>query len=428
MEEKMHHVDRNSGTLNAEEGLSAAERRSYQERFLREIVSVAYSAGTPLKDALDRIGAEPEDIRTIEDLQKLPIISKKDLSEAQQAKPPFGGFLTVPISELVRIHQSPGPIYDPVGKGRDYWRFKPAFYAAGFRPGDLVINTFAYHFTPAGHIFEEGAMEVGATVIPTGVGNTESQVEILKNLPVTGYIGTPSFLMAIFKKAEDMGLRPAQDFRLEIGYILAEMVPDALRRRLLEDYHVIGRQGYGTADVGCIAYECPQVNGMHIHYDVIVEIVDPETGQVLPNGQPGEVVLTCNNKVYPLIRFGTGDLSSQVDEPCPCGRSGVRLTRIMGRVDQVTKIRGMFVHPSQIQKVVENHPQIAKARLLVERPQDQDVMTLEVELKESESEGLIPAVEQTIREVIKLRGQVRVLASGTLPPDHKVIDDRRKWD
>ncbi len=424
----MAHVDRNSGVMDVEERFSIEERRSYQEGFLREVVDLAYKAGTPIKEALKRIGANPEDIRTLEDLKKLPIISKKDLSEAQKAKPPFGGFLTVPLSELARVHQSPGPIYDPVGKARDYWRFKIAFYGAGFRPGDLVINTFAYHLTPAGHIFEEGALEAGATVIPTGVGNTEAQVEVLRSLPVTGYIGTPSFLMAIFNRAEEMGIRPAEDFKLEIALILAEMVPEAMRKRFLEEYHVIGRQAYGTADVGCISYECPQVNGMHIHYNVIVEIVDPETGQLLPHGQPGEVVVTCNNRMYPLIRFGTGDLSSLFEEPCPCGRTGIRLSRIMGRVDQVTKIKGMFVHPSQVQKVMENHPQIAKARLLVERPKDQDVMTLEIELKEPESDGFVPMVEQTVRDVVRLRGQVRIIAPGTLPADHKMIEDLRKWD
>ena len=277
-------------------------------------------------------------------------------------------------------------------------------------------------------MFEEGVSELGGTIIPTGVGNTEAQVEIMKNLGVTGYIGTPSFLMAIFKKAEDMGIRVAEEFKLEIGFLLAEMLPESLRKRLVEDYHLIGRQAYGTADVGCVSYECPQVNGMHIHHDVIVEICDPNTGQVLPNGEAGEVVVTSNNKIYPLVRFGTGDLSSIADEPCPCGRTGPRLTRIMGRADQLTKVKGMFVHPSQVQKVMDSHPEIAKARLLVERPQDQDVMTLEIELKQAAKEGLVPAIEQTVREVFKLRGSVRVLEPGRLADDQKMIEDVRKWD
>jgi phenylacetate-coenzyme A ligase PaaK-like adenylate-forming protein len=424
----MHHVDRNSGILNAEEKFSSAERSAYQEKFLQDVVSHAYAAGTPLKAAMDARGIKTSDMRTAGDLQKIPITKKKDLSEAQKAQPPFGGFLTVPASDLVRIHQSPGPIYDPVGRVSDYWRWKSALHSVGFRPGDLVVNTFAYHLTPAGHMFEEGVSELGGTIIPTGVGNTEAQVEIMRHLGVTGYIGTPSFLMAIFKKAEDMGIRVAEEFKLEIGFLLAEMLPESLRKRLVEDYHLIGRQAYGTADVGCVSYECPQVNGMHIHHDVIVEICDPNTGQVLPDGEAGEVVVTCNNKIYPLVRFGTGDLSSIVDDPCPCGRTGPRLTRIMGRADQLTKVKGMFVHPSQVQKVMDAHPQIVRARLLVERPQDQDVMTLEVELKQAAQEGLVPSIEQTVREVFKLRGSVRILEPGKLADDQKMIEDVRKWD
>jgi phenylacetate-CoA ligase len=424
----MHHVDRNSGILNAEEKFSSAERSAYQEKFLQDVVSHAYAAGTPLKAAMDARGIKTSDMRTAGDLQKIPITKKKDLSEAQKAQPPFGGFLTVPASDLVRIHQSPGPIYDPVGRVSDYWRWKSALHSVGFRPGDLVVNTFAYHLTPAGHMFEEGVSELGGTIIPTGVGNTEAQVEIMRHLGVTGYIGTPSFLMAIFKKAEDMGIRVAEEFKLEIGFLLAEMLPESLRKRLVEDYHLIGRQAYGTADVGCVSYECPQVNGMHIHHDVIVEICDPNTGQVLPDGEAGEVVVTCNNKIYPLVRFGTGDLSSIVDDPCPCGRTGPRLTRIMGRADQLTKVKGMFVHPSQVQKVMDSHPEIARARLLVERPQDQDIMTLEVELKQAAQEGLVPSIEQTVREVFKLRGSVRILEPGKLADDQKMIEDVRKWD
>jgi phenylacetate-CoA ligase len=253
-------------------------------------------------------------------------------------------------------------------------------------------------------------------------------VDIIKNLGVTGYIGTPSFLMAIFKKAEDMGINPAADFKLEVAFLLAEMLPESMRKRFMDEYHVVGRQAYGTADVGGVSYECPQTSGMHIHYDVIIEIVNPETGEPMPNGEPGEVVVTCNNKIYPLVRFGTGDLSSLTEEPCPCGRTGPRLTRILGRVDQLTKVKGMFVHPSQVQKVIDAHPEISKGRLLVERPKDQDTMTLEVELKGAVPEGFASVVEQTLRETAKLRGTVRILEPGTLPADHKTIEDVRKWD
>ncbi len=424
----MHHVDRNSGILQPEEKFSAQERRSYQEAFLRNVTSHAYGAGTPLRAAMDAAGLGPGDIRTIEDLQKIPVTKKTDLARAQKENPPFGGFLTVPVADLVRIHQSPGPIYDPVGKVPDYWRWKTALYAVGFRPGDVVVNTFAYHLTPAGHMFEEGVSELGAAIVPTGVGNTETQVDIMRQLKVTGYIGTPTFLLAILKKAEAMGLNPRDDLALEVGFLLAEMLPESLRTRFKEEYSIIGRQAYGTADVGCVSYECPQTNGMHIHYDAIVEIVDPATGQVLPEGEPGEVVVTCNNMVYPLVRFGTGDLSSIVSDPCPCGRVSPRLTRILGRVDQLTKVKGMFVHPSQVQKVLEAHAVIRKGRLIVDRVGDQDVMTLEVELTEAAAEDFVPAVEQTIREAIKLKGTVKIVEKGTIPDEYKVIQDVRKWD
>lgn len=424
----MSAMDRNSGFSAPEETLGSAERRAYQEGFLREIVSHAYASGTPLKAAMDDRGISPDHVRTVEDLRNLPITKKTDLAVAQKNNPPFGGYCTVSLTDLARVHQSPGPIYDPIARESDYYRWKASLYAVGFRPGDLVVNTFAYHLTPAGHMFEDGVKALGATVVPTGVGNTEAQVQVMKDLGVTGYIGTPSFFNTILKRAEDMGITVRADLKLEIALLLAEMVPESMRRRFLDQYGIIGRQAYGTADVGCLSYECPQANGMHIHHDVILEIVNPETGDVLPSGEIGEVVVTCNNKTYPLVRFGTGDLSSISDEPCPCGRTASRLTRIMGRVDQLTKVKGMFVHPSQVQKTVDSHPEIARGRLLVERAADQDLMTLEIELKGVAEEGLVTAVEKTLREATKLRGAVRIVEPGTFPEGYKVIEDVRKWD
>lgn len=422
----MSQIDRNSGILHAQETFTADQRRQYQEKFLSEVVAHAYSAGTPLRASMESRGLAPDSIRTIEDLKKLPITKKKDLSEAQKAQPPFGGFLTVPISDLARIHQSPGPIYDPVGKVNDYWRWKTALYSVGFRSGDIVINTFAYHLTPAGHMFEEGMTELGAVVIPTGVGNTEAQADILKSLGVTGYIGTPSFLMAILKKAEDMGV--ISNVNLQVAFLAAEMLPESMRKRFFDDYGIIGRQAYGTADVGCVSYECPQLSGMHIHHDVIVEIVDPETGAVLPEGSVGEVVVTCNNRIYPLVRFGTGDLSCVTTDECACGRKATRLTRILGRADQVTKVKGMFVHPSQVQRVIDTFPEIVRGRLLVERLQDQDLMTLEVEMKEELAPSLKTSIENSIKETLKLKGAVRKLPTDTLKEGFRIIEDIRKWD
>lgn len=424
----MHHVDRNSGVLQPEEKLSSEERHAYQESFLQRVVAHSYASGTPLRNVMDAAGLSPADIRTVNDLQKIPVTKKPDLAQAQDKNPPFGGFLTVPVSDLARIHRSPGPIYDPVGRVPDYWRWKTALYAAGFRPGDVVVNTFAYHLTPAGHMFEEGISELGATIVPTGVGNTETQVEVINRLRVTGYIGTPSFLLTILKKAELMEIDLGNSFSLEVALLLAEMLPESLRTRFKEEYRISARQAYGTADMGCVSYECPQINGMHIHYDAIVEIVDPASGHVVPDGEPGEVVVTRNNMIYPLVRFGTGDLSSIVTDTCACGRIGPRLTRIMGRVDQLTKVKGMFVHPSQVQKVLDAHPVIQKGRLVVDRVGDQDVMTLEVELADAPDDDFIPAVEKMIHEAIKLKGSVKILEPGSLKEEDKTIYDVRKWD
>jgi phenylacetate-CoA ligase len=277
-------------------------------------------------------------------------------------------------------------------------------------------------------MFEEGILELGATIVPTGVGNTETQVQIMASLGVTGYIGTPSFLIAILNKAESMEISIEKELSLEVAFLLAEMFPESLRKRFLEEYHIIGRQAYGTADVGCVSYECPQTKGMHIHYDAIVEIVDPATGNVVRDGEPGEVVVTRYNSIYPLVRFGTGDLSSIENGTCLCGRNSPRLTRIMGRVDQLTKVKGMFVHPSQVQKVLNLHPEIATGRLVVDRVKDQDVMTLEVEVKSAVGEGFVPAVEETIKEVIRLRGSVKIVEPGTVKEEGKVIEDVRTWD
>ncbi|MFC1834074.1 phenylacetate--CoA ligase family protein [Thermodesulfobacteriota bacterium] len=425
----MSRLDRNSGILSREEKFDPLEWRVYQNKFLQEVVAHAYQAGTPLKVAMLQRGLKPKHIQTVEDLAKLPVTKKSDLTKAQKDNPPFGGFCTVPPSELLRIHRSPGPIFDPVGKEPDYGRWKTSLYAAGFRPGDLVINTFAYHLTPAGHMFEDGFHGVGVGVIPSGVGNTETQVEILKELGVTGYCGTPSFLLAILEKATEMGIDPKKEIKLEIGFVLGEMLPNSMRKRFIDEYEILARQAYGTADVGNIAYECPKTSGMHMHYDVIVEIADPKTGRGLPPGEVGEVVVTCNNKTYPLVRFGTGDLSSiVVDGECACGRTAPRLSGIKGRADQVTKVKGMFVHPSQVESVIKVHPEILKGRLVVDRPKDQDVMTLEVEVEGKAPEGFASAVEKTLKEQAKLKGAVKVVKPGALPEGMKTIEDVRKWD
>jgi phenylacetate-CoA ligase len=271
---------------------------------------------------------------------------------------------------------------------------------------------------------------VGCVTVPTGVGNTEQQVNVLKNLKANGYCGTPSFLLNIAEKAEEMGLNLKKDLNLQVAFVAAEMLPESLRLKLEEKFGLILRQSYGTADIGCLGYECMLKNGMHVPDDKIVEIVDPETGKQLPPGKTGEIVATTFNKVYPLIRFGTGDLSILTETPCPCGRTSPRLIKILGRVDQVTKVRGLFVHPGQADEVALKHPQIAKYQVVVTRKQDKDEMTFRIELKEEmfEAEKLKEEIEKSIRDVMKVRGDVQFVPKGTIPDGAKRIDDQRTWE
>jgi phenylacetate-CoA ligase len=271
---------------------------------------------------------------------------------------------------------------------------------------------------------------VGCITVPTGVGNTEQQVNILKDLKANGFCGTPSFLLNIAEKAGEMGLDLKKDLGLRVGFVAAEMVPESLRSELEARFGMTIRQSYGTADIGCLGYECMKKNGMHIPDDKIVEIVDPETGKQLSPGKTGEIVATTFNKVYPLIRFGTGDLSYLTETPCPCGRTSARLIKILGRVDQVTKVRGLFVHPGQADGVASKHPQIAKYQVVVTRKEHKDEMTFRIELKEEvpQPEKLKEEIEKSIRDVMKVRGEVQFVPKGTIPDGVKKIEDRRTWE
>jgi phenylacetate-CoA ligase len=280
------------------------------------------------------------------------------------------------------------------------------------------------------HMVDNSLHMVGCVTIPTGVGNTEQQVNVLKNLKANGYCGTPSFLLNIAEKAEEMGLDLKKDLNLQVAFVAAEMLPESLRLKLEEKLGLILRQSYGTADIGCLGYECMLKNGMHIPDDKIVEIVDPETGKQLPPGKTGEIVATTFNKTYPLIRFGTGDLSILTETPCPCGRTSPRLIKILGRVDQVTKVRGLFVHPGQADEVASKHPQIAKYQVMVTRKEHKDEMTFQVELKEEipQPEKLKEEIEKSIRDVMKVRGNVQFVPKGTIPEGAKKIEDHRTWE
>lgn len=429
---KLETMDRTKGFFKKNlETMPHKKRIEYLNRKLRGIIQYAYRHSVAFRNKMDSAKLKPKDIQTIKDLEKIPITKKADLVELQKKNPPFGGFEGVPASELRRIYVSPGPINEPGEMDYDEIGWAQGFFAGGFRPGDIAINTFSYHMVPfAMNMVDNSLQIVGCVTIPTGVGNTEQQVNILKTLKANAFCGTPSFLLNIAEKAEEMGFNLKKDINIQVGFVAAEMLPESLRSKLEDKFGMILRQSYGTADIGCLGYECLIKNGMHIPDDKIVEIVDPETGKQLGAGKTGEIVATTFNRVYPLIRFGTGDLSILTETPCPCGRTSPRLIKILGRVDQVTKVRGLFVHPGQADEVASRYPQIAKYQVVVTRKEDKDEMTFRIELKEalSQPEILKEDIEKSIRDVMKVRGNVQFVPKGTIPEGVKKIDDQRTWE
>ena len=370
---------------------------------------------------------KPERIRSRAALAALPVTRKSDLAGLQAGERPLGGLNATPVAKLAKIFMSPGPIYEPEGKGRDWWRTARALFAGGFRAGDLVANTFAYHFTPAGSMLESGALALGCTVLPAGVGQTELQVAAIRDLGANAYIGTPSFLKLIVEKADEL---KADISSLRKAHVGAEYLPPALRDAL-GARGIRVAQSYGSADLGSIAYEsfAPDGSvapGMILDEGLLLEIVRPGTGDPVPPGEVGEVVITTFNRDYPLIRFGTGDLSAVLPGTSPCGRTNTRIRGWMGRADQSAKVRGMFVTPKQVAEILRRHPEVAKARLVVEGEVGSDRMTLRCETA-SRPEGLAAALVASIREVTKLRGEVELLDAGALPNDGKVIEDLRKY-
>ena len=359
-----------------------------------------------------------------ESLARLPVVRKHELIELQKKHRPFGGLVASRWGQMGRVFSSPGPIYEPEGRNPDYWRTARALFAAGFRAGDLVHNGFSYHMTPGGWIMEGGALALGCSVFPGGVGQTEQQVQAMADLQPHGYVGTPSFLRILLEKADELGIQLSLSKALVSGEAFLPPVREALAAR-----GVVGYQCYATADLGVIAYESLARNGMIVDEAVILEIVRPGTGDPVPAGEVGEVVVTTFNQTYPLIRFGTGDLSAIVpeslSEASSCGRTNLRIKGWMGRADQTTKVKGMFVHPEQIAAVQKRHPDILRARLVVTNPDSTDAMTLHCE---SGGSGLEAAIADSLRELTKLRGEVCIVAPGSLPNDGKVIEDARKYD
>ncbi len=368
-----------------------------------------------LKAQLARHGGVGQ-IDSLGDLARLPVLRKSDLTERQKAQPPFGG---IPVSNITHVFQSPGPIYEPGGSGADWFRMGRFLHAAGLGAEDTVQNCFGYHLTPAGHMFESGARAVGARVLPAGVGQTELQVTAARDVGTTAYAGTPDYLKIILEKADEMGVT--------LGITKAAVGGGALFPSLRQYYIDRGiscLQCYATADVGNIAYESAAMEGMILDEGVIVEIVTPGTGDPVAPGEVGEVIVTTLNPDYPLIRFATGDLSAVMAGQSPCGRTNTRIKGWMGRADQTTKIKGMFVRPEQVAKLVAHHAEISRARVIASRSGEQDVMTVQIESDGGDKD----AYARTVAEVLKLKGMIEVVAPGSLPRDGLVIEDQRTYE
>lgn len=363
-------------------------------------------------------GIDTSAVRDRETLAKLPVLRKSDLVERQKLRLPFGGFNVTPPGRNKRLLMSPGPIFEPEGQGADSFSAARALFAAGFRPGDIVHNAFAYHLTPGAFILESGAQALGCAVIPAGVGNTEQQVEAIAHLKPSGYVGTPDFLKILLDAAQKAG-RDAGSLRR--GLVSGAALPGSLRLELKER-GVDVLQCYATADAGVIAYESEARDGMIVNETVIVEIVRPGTGDPVPDGEVGEIVVTTFNPDYPMIRLATGDLSAVLAGASPCGRTNMRIKGWMGRADQTTKIKGMFVHPAQVAEVARRHAELGRVRLVVTREAEQDVMTL---MAETNATGIAEIVTATLQSVTKLKGSVTLVAPGSLPNDGKVIADER---
>lgn len=366
---------------------------------------------------------DPTGVVSLEELAKLPVTRKSDLMDRQAASRPFGGLATAAPGKMVRVFASPGPVYEPEGEGPDYWRTGRAMFAAGIRAGDLIHNTLSYHFTPAGSMIESGARAIGCGVFPAGVGQTELQINAIVDLQPNVYCGTPSFLKILLDKAAEM---KADISCIKRGVVGGEALPPSLRETLSQ-HGVEVLQFYGTADVGTIAYESSAKEGMILDEQIVVEIVTPGTGDPVAEGEVGEILVTSFSKEYPLVRFATGDMSKFLEGPSPCGRTNKRIAGWMGRADQTTKVKGMFVRPEQVATVVKRHPEITKARLVVDRQDVNDTMTLCCEVDTANDE-LAEAIRSSLRDVCKLRGEVKFVDAGELASDGKVIDDVRSYE
>jgi phenylacetate-CoA ligase len=411
--------------------MSPLVRSQYLDRKLSETVEHAYRYAPAVKKLFDKAGVTPEQIRTFKDLEKLPVTRKTDLLEMQRANLPYGGVAALPLEDIKRVFISPGPIYE-MQPSNIKW-FAKSFWAAGFRKGDVVINTFTYHMSPAGILFHEAIRDCGATVVVAGTGNTDLQIQIMKDLGVTGFVGTPSFLMTVIKRAEEMGHNLKKDFSLKRAWFTGEMLPPSLRKTFEEDYNINTFQAYAVTEPGgAIAYECHRKSGMHLMDEYITEIVDPQTGKQLGPGEVGEIVTTqMFNKNWGLIRFGTGDLSSYVTESCPCGRTASRITGIVGRAGDAVKVRGMFIVARQAEQSIMGFGQVARYQLVVGRRQHRDEMTLKAELKDSgvDKNKLSLDINSKFQDICRIKiDKIEFVEPGTIGEKQQGIKDERKWE
>jgi phenylacetate-CoA ligase len=398
---------------------------------LRHIIQHAYAHAPAVKSIMDAAGVSPDDVKTLADLDKIPVTSKDRLAELQAADPPFGGFLAVPLSTLQHVFFSPGPLYEPSAGERSLMdSVRETFAIAGFSDGDVVINAFGYHLIPTGLALDQVLTEMGATVIPAGVGNADLQLKMMLDLGVTAYAGTPSWLMALIKNAEDKGLDFRGQFSLRKALVSAEPLPPDLRQTLVETYGLGVTNAYGTAELGFLAYSAEGGLAMRLLKDPIIQVVNPETGEPAGPGETGEVVVTTFNETYPLIRLGTGDLAVNVDPAPGESRQEERSIILVGRVGDAVKVRGMFVHPNQLGFALRQVPGIARAQAVIARPENRDQLTLRVVLadetadREALSQGLSVAVQSACR--VRVDG-VEFIAAGALDEDAAPILDERSW-
>nr|WP_246736308.1 AMP-binding protein [Enterovirga sp. DB1703] len=364
-------------------------------------------------------GIDPPQVTDRAALARLPVLRKSELPALHKAKPPFGGFVAGPPSGFARLYTSPGPIFEPEPEGHDAWHSARALFAAGFRPGDIVLNTFSYHLVPAGMIMDSAARAIGCAVIPAGPGNTETQIELMAAYAPSAYCGTPDFLKILLDAAGKAGIRPSIRKALVSGAAFPKSLQDEVAARGVEAY-----QAYATADLGTIAYETQARSGLVLNEDIIVELVRPGTGDPVPEGDVGEIVVTSLDPRHPWIRLAVGDLTAFLPGPSPCGRTNRRIKGWMGRADQTAKVKGMFVRPEQIAEVGRRHPELGRLRLVVTREMEADRMVLRAEAP-AQDPALAEAVSGTLQAVTKLKGTVELVAPGALPNDGKVIADER---